>query len=86
MINFLAGLLAKLVSKYVPENVAKPLAASIVDVGMRTIGFEVNEESQTNLAYEAIANTIEETFQNMNSLNEAAINDSEELTMQLRRI
>jgi hypothetical protein len=60
------------------------LAASIVDVGMRTMGFEVNDEAgQTDLAYEAIANTIEETFQNMNNLNEAAINDSEELTMQL---
>ena len=83
VINFLAGLLAKLVSKYVPENVAQPLAASIIDVGMSAIGFEVHETGKSDLAYEAIANTIEETVQNMNNLNEAALNDSEALSMHL---
>ncbi len=83
IINFLAGLLAKLVSKYVPANVAQPLAASIIDVGMGAIGFETHEEGKTDLAYEAIANTIEETIQQMNIQNEAALNDSEELTMHL---
>jgi hypothetical protein len=83
IINFLAGLLAKLVSKYVPADVAQPLAASIIDVGMSAIGFEVHETGKTDLAYEAIANTIEETVQNMNSLNEASLNDSEDLSMHL---
>ena len=83
LINFLAGLLAKLVGKYVPENVAKPLAASIIDVGMSAIGFEVYETGKADLAYEAIANTIEETVQNMNELDEASLNDSESLSMQL---
>jgi len=83
IINFLAGLLAKLVSKYVPANVAQPLAAKIIDVGMSAIGFEVHETGKSDLAYEAIANTIEETIQNMNNLNEAALNDSETLTMNL---
>ena len=83
VINFLAGLLAKLVSKYVPANVAQPLAASIIDVGMSAIGFEVHETGKSDLAYEAIANTIEETIQNMNNINEAALNDNEDLSMQL---
>ena len=83
VINFLAGLLAKLVSKYVPANVAKPLASSIIDVGMRTIGFEVNDTGKSELAYEAIANTIEGTVQNMTGLNEASLADNEDLTMQL---
>jgi len=83
VINFLAGLLAKLVSKYVPANVAQPLAASIIDVGMSAIGFEVHEMGKTDLAYEAIANTIEETVQNMNNLDEAVLNDSEDLSMHL---
>jgi len=83
VINFLAGLLAKLVGKYVPENVAKPLAASIIDVGMSAIGFEVHETGKADLAYEAIANTIQETVQNMNNLNEAAIGNSETLSMHL---
>ncbi len=83
VINFLAGLLAKLVGKYVPENVAKPLAASIIDVGMSAIGFEVHETNKADLAYEAIANTIQETVQNMTNLNEAAMNDTETLSMSL---
>jgi hypothetical protein len=83
VINFLAGLLAKLVAKYVPENVAQPLAASIIDVGMSAIGFEVHETGKSDLAYEAIANTIEETIQNMTSLDEAALSNSEDLTMHL---
>lgn len=83
VINFLAGLLAKLVAKYVPANVAQPLAASIIDIGMSAIGFETYETGKSDLAYEAIANTIEETIQNMTSLDEAALSNSEDLTMQL---
>jgi len=83
IINFLAGLLAKLVSRYVPSNIAQPLAASIIDIGMKAIGFEVYETGKSDLAYEAIANTIQETIQNMNGLNENMLNDSEELTLNL---
>lgn len=83
VINFLAGLLAKLVAKYVPSNVAQPLAASIIDVGMSAIGFETYERGKTDLAYEAIATTIEETIQNMNNLDEAVLNNQEDLTMHL---
>lgn len=83
IINYLAGLLAKLVGKYVPENVAKPLAAGIIDVGMKIIGFEVHETEKSDIAYETIANTIEETIQNMAELDETTINDSEALTVHL---
>lgn len=79
VINFLAGLLAKLVAKYVPENVAQPLAASIIDVGMSAIGFETYEMNRSDLAYEAIANTIEETIQNMGTMSEETLNDQEML-------
>lgn len=83
VINFLAGLLAKLVGKYVPANVAKPLAASIIDVGMSAVGFEVNETGSADLAYETIANTIEETITRMNNVDEAALDNAEEMSMHL---
>ncbi len=83
IINFLAGLLSKLVSKYVPENVAKPLAAGIIDVGLKIIGFEVHETGKSDLAYEAIATTIEETIENLEDINETEFNDNEALTMHL---
>lgn len=83
VINFLAGLLAKLVEKYVPANVAKPLAASIIDVGMSAIGFETAETDRADLAYEAIVNTVEGTVQHMTGIQEATLNDHEALTMHL---
>lgn len=83
IINFLADLLSKLVGKYVPANIAQPLSASIIDIGMSAIGFEVHETGKTDLAYEAIANTIQETVQNMAIANESILMNNEELTMNL---
>ena len=83
VINFLAGLLAKLVGKYVPAEVARPLAASIIDVGMSAIGFEVNESTTSDVAYEAIVDTLQETIQNLGTLDETVINDQEALTLEL---
>jgi hypothetical protein len=60
VIDFLAGLLSKLVEKYVPANMAKPLSASIVDLGLGAMGFESAEKEDDTLAYEAIASTVEE--------------------------
>jgi hypothetical protein len=83
IINFLAGLLAKLISKFVPANVVKPLAASIIDMGLTTIGFEVHETDKPDVGYEAIANTVQDTIQNMTSLDEATLNNTDELSMNL---
>ncbi len=83
VINFLANLLAQLIGKYVPVNVARPLAASIIDVGMGAIGFETYEMDKPDVAYEAIANTIQETIQSLGAINENTLNDNEALTGQL---
>lgn len=80
IINFLAGLLAKLVGKYVPEKIARPLAGSIIDVGMKVIGFETNEDNSA-LAHETLVDTIEETVQLM-ELDEVT-DDEETLTQDL---
>jgi len=80
VIDFLAGLLAKLIDRYIPESVAKPLASKIIDVGMSIIGFETYEAESSELAYEAIASTIEQTVQNLGPLNESVLNDQEALT------
>ena len=80
VINFLAGLLAKLVGKFVPSNIAQPLAASIIDIGMTAIGFETFETNKPDVAYESIVNTIQETIQNLGSMDENMLNDNEALT------
>ena len=66
VVNFLSGLVAKLISQFVGKEPAKLLSRSMVDVGMGLIGLETAE--QNNLGYEAIANTVQETLQN--SLNQ----------------
>lgn len=83
IINFLASFLSGLIKKYVPSSVSKPLAARIVDLGMRAIGFEVAETTSPDLAYEALANTIDETIEDLNSLDSNLIGDQDELAMHL---
>ncbi len=83
IIKFLAGLLAKLVEKYVPRNVVQPLASSIIDTGMKAIGFETPETKGPEAGYEALVNTIEDTVRNLNPTSEAEAGDEEELTLQL---
>jgi len=83
VINFLAGLLAKLIAKFVPQNVVQPLAASIIDAGMTAIGFETYEMSKPDIGYEALVNTIEDTIQNLHGLDEAEESDEETLTLHL---
>jgi hypothetical protein len=43
----------------------------------------VHEMNKADLAYETIANTIEETMQHMTDINETTLNDSEDLSMHL---
>jgi hypothetical protein len=52
VVGFLAGFLAKLVSKWVDPNLAKPLSNAIVDTGLRLIMLE-NEEEQSGAVGEA---------------------------------
>ncbi|AYB32852.1 hypothetical protein [Chryseolinea soli] len=73
VINFLAGLLGKLVGKYVPANIAKPLSASIVDLGFKALGFETADQNNESLAYEAIANTVEETIRTLGTEDEGIL-------------
>lgn len=81
VIDFLAGMLSNLISKYVPSNISKPLASNIIDVGMSAIGFEVQETTQSDIAYETIANTIEETIQHMTGLTDEVLSDNERLAV-----
>jgi hypothetical protein len=67
VISFLAKPLGSLVKKYVPEAISVPLASKIIDVGMGLIGFETQEGEASTPAFEAVANTIEESIVGMNA-------------------
>ncbi len=83
IINFLAGFLSGLIRKYVPEEISKPLATKIIDLGLGVIGFETLDMNSANLGYEAIANTIEETVADINELSVDQIKNEEEFKMHL---
>ncbi len=83
VINFLAGLLARLVRKYIPSSVAKPLAVKIIDTGMGLIGFETMERNSPQLAYEAIANAIQDTMLEVGELSEEELDDQETLSVRM---
>ncbi len=62
IINFLADLLAKLVSRWIGEGPAKQLARPLVNVGLGLLGFEQGEnEDPRMVAAEIMAQTLQET-------------------------
>lgn len=81
VIDFLANLVSGLIKKFVPAEVSKPLATSIIDLGMSAIGFETNDINSANVGYEAIANAIEETIRGLNEIDSESLKDSDALTM-----
>jgi hypothetical protein len=83
VINFLAGLLTKLIGSFVPPEVSTPLARSIVDIGMHAIGLEVSEMSQPDLGHEAIANTIEQTVQKLTGVDETTWSNESQLAAEV---
>jgi len=77
VIDFLAGLITNLIEKYVPAQVVKPLATSIIDLGLGALGFETNERDQSTVAYEAIANTVEDVVRTLGSEGEQVLSKIE---------
>jgi hypothetical protein len=78
VVNTLAGLLTGLVSKYIPAETARPLSSAIVDAGLRLISLEApveGEAGEPRLAYEAIAQTVEDTVRRVGELDEVAFED-----------
>lgn len=60
VVSFLAGLVAKLISKYVGQAQATQLSRALVDVGLRVVGLEAPADAP-EVAGEALAATVEDT-------------------------
>jgi len=60
VVKFLAGLLAKLIGKYVGRQQAIPLSRALVDTGMSLVGLEAPEDSTQETGY-SLASTLEDT-------------------------
>jgi hypothetical protein len=77
VVNFLAGLLSKLIDRFVGKNLSGPLSQAIVDTGLRLISLETTEEAVTRTAGNAVASTIEETIERLSVLPETVYEDFE---------
>lgn len=61
VVNFLADLIAKLISKYVGQEQAVALSRALVDAGLRLVSLETAEGPEPVAAGYALASTVEDT-------------------------
>ncbi len=60
VVNFMAGLLAKLIGKYVGKAQAVPLSRALVDTGLKLVSLETPDQPELESGY-ALASTLEDT-------------------------
>ena len=65
VVNFLAKFLAKLIQQYVGPQAATTLSRAMVDVGLRLITLETEEEAPPQVAARAVAATLEDTVRRL---------------------
>jgi hypothetical protein len=79
VVNFLAGLVAKLISKYVGQQQAIALSRALVDAGLRVVSLEVPERPEPVAAGYALASTVEDTINRLVQTAPEAMWESEPL-------
>lgn len=77
VVNFLAGLLARLIQKFVDPQHAKALSQAIVDAGLRLLQLEAVPEDESRAAASAVAATLEETVQRVAALPDYVLDNQE---------
>ena len=61
VVKFLAGHVAKLITKYVGQQQATPLSRALVDTGLRLVSLEAADEEDESIAGHTLAATVEDT-------------------------
>lgn len=78
VVKFLAGLIAKWISKFISPEKAKSLSLVMADKGMKLLKLEASDhEGNPRAVYEAIANTVQEVVQKLSTLDEEVVNTSD---------
>jgi hypothetical protein len=68
VVSFLGRLLGTLIGPIVGNDIARPLATLVSDVGMKLMGFELSEAEQRQAAGRLIADTLEATVRRVAAL------------------
>jgi len=77
VVNFLAGLLGKLISRFVGPQYATPLSSAVVDAGLRLLQLEATQEEANRVAAAQVAAVVEETVQRIAAAPEYVLEDME---------
>ena len=78
VVNFLGGLVAKLIAKYVGQEQAAALSRSLVDTGLGFIGLEAPSDTGREAGY-ALASTLEDTLARVTQEAPASAWEDEEM-------
>jgi hypothetical protein len=77
VVNFLAQLLAKVISKLIGPEQAPALSRAIVDAGLKLLTLEMSDQEKSGLAASAVAATVEETVNRVASLPDYILDNRE---------
>jgi hypothetical protein len=73
VVNLLAGLVAKLIGRFVGPSAAGALSTALVDAGMKLLSLETSEADPRRAAMGALAATVEETVRRVAALPDAVL-------------
>jgi hypothetical protein len=77
VVDFLAGLLGRLIEKFVGPQHTPALSRAIVDAGLRILQLEATPEDDSRAAASAVAATVEETVRRVAALPDYILDDQE---------
>jgi hypothetical protein len=75
VVGLLAGLVSKLIAKFVGPASAGALSTALVDAGLKLLGLEVSETDQRRTANAALAATVEETVRRVSEMPDAVLDN-----------
>lgn len=81
VVSFLAKYLASLIKGFVGPQLARPLATSMVDAGLRLVSLEAEGVDEAEAGAVAIASAVEDTVRRVAELDEATLDDDELLQL-----
>jgi hypothetical protein len=77
VVDFLAGLVGKMIQRFVGPQYAPALSQAIVDAGLRLIQLEADPEDDLRAASSAVVATVEETVRRVADLPDYVLDDDE---------
>lgn len=79
VVNFLAGLLGKLIQPLVGAQLAQPLSQAVVDAGLRIFTLEMTETDRQLAGPAAVASVVEDTVRRLAELGNEVFEDNNRL-------